>query len=150
MLTPTTAELLNAIEVLNKLGEHINTDADHSVMQMSDTRPGDHNAGRIGVVAIETPAALKSSPSSSKTGATNSFNNGAKMFLNPFDAEEAGPLRQRRKWRDPRFGAKPASEATLCAHIGASCDAHFGANLNATPSALLAANNCATSMPSSI
>ena len=59
MLTPTTAELLNAIEVLNKLGEHINTSAAHSILQMSNTRLGDHNAGRIGVAAIEQTSRLK-------------------------------------------------------------------------------------------
>ena len=53
MLTPTTAELLNAIEVLNKLGERINTDANHSVMQMPESSLGEHYAGRIGVTAIE-------------------------------------------------------------------------------------------------
>jgi hypothetical protein len=59
MLTPTTAELLNAIEVLNKLGERINTSAAHSVLQMSDTRLGDHNARRIGVTAIEQTSRIK-------------------------------------------------------------------------------------------
>ncbi len=59
MLTPTTAELLNAIEVLNKLGERINTSAAHSVLQMADTRLGDHNAGRIGVTAIEQTSRIK-------------------------------------------------------------------------------------------
>jgi hypothetical protein len=59
MLTPTTAELLNAFEVLNKLGEHINTSAADSVLQMSDTRLGDHNAGRIGVTAIEQTSRIK-------------------------------------------------------------------------------------------
>jgi hypothetical protein len=53
-------------------------------------------------------------------------------------------------WRNPRCNAKPASEANIRAHIGASCDAHFGANFDATPSALFATNNCASSMPSSI
>ena len=72
------------------------------------------------------------------------------MYLNPFKAEEALPLRSRRMWRNPRCNAKTASEANIRAHIGASCDAHFGANLNATPSVLFAANNCAASMPSSI
>jgi hypothetical protein len=72
------------------------------------------------------------------------------MFLNPFNTEEALPLRERRMWRNPRCNAKPASEANIRAHIGASCDAHFGANLNATPSALFAANNCAAPMTSSI
>ena len=59
MLTPTTAELLNAIEVLNKLGERINMSVAHSVLQMSDTRLGDHNAGRIGVNAIEQTNRIK-------------------------------------------------------------------------------------------
>jgi hypothetical protein len=59
MLTPNTAELLNAIEVLNKLGEHINISAAHSVLQMSDTRLGDHNAGRIGVNAVEQTSRIK-------------------------------------------------------------------------------------------
>ena len=72
------------------------------------------------------------------------------MFLNPFNTEEALPLRERRMWRNPRCNAKPASEANNRAHIGASCDAHFVANSNATLSALFAANNCAASTPSSI
>jgi hypothetical protein len=53
MLTPTTAELLNAIEVLNKLGERIKTHAAHSVMQIPESSMGEHYAGRIGVTAIE-------------------------------------------------------------------------------------------------
>jgi hypothetical protein len=59
MLKPTTAELLNAIEVLNKLGEHINTSAVHSVLRVADTRLGDHNSGRIGVTAIEQTSRIK-------------------------------------------------------------------------------------------
>jgi hypothetical protein len=59
MLTPTTAELLNAIEVLNKLGERINTSATHSVLQLAETSMGDHNAGRIGVNAIEQTSHIK-------------------------------------------------------------------------------------------
>jgi Mg2+/Co2+ transporter CorB len=53
MLTPTTAELRTAIEVLKKLGERINTDAAHSVIQLPDTSLNDHYAGRIEVRAIE-------------------------------------------------------------------------------------------------
>jgi hypothetical protein len=53
-------------------------------------------------------------------------------------------------WRNPRCNAKPASEANIRAHIGAPFDGHFGANLNATPSALFATNNCAAAIPSSI
>ena len=59
MLTPTTAELLNAIEVLNKLGERINTSAVNTVLQLSETNSGDHNAGRIGVTAIEQTSRIK-------------------------------------------------------------------------------------------
>ena len=59
MLTPTTDELLNAIKVLNKLGEHINTSAAHSVLQLSDTTLGDHNAGRIELTAFEQTSRTK-------------------------------------------------------------------------------------------
>ena len=72
------------------------------------------------------------------------------MFLNPFNTEEALPLRERRMWRNPRCDAKPASNAHFRAHIGASCDAHFGGNSNATPSERFAANNGAASTQSSI
>lgn len=53
MQTPTTAELLNAIEVLKKLGERINLHAAHSVMQMPSSPLAGHFAGRIGVNALE-------------------------------------------------------------------------------------------------
>jgi|ERR1035438_297137 hypothetical protein len=68
----------------------------------------------------------------------------------PLYAKQAEPLRQRRKWRNPRCNAKPASEANIREIIGASCNPHFGASLDAAPFALYAANNCAASMPSSI
>jgi hypothetical protein len=53
MQIPTTAELLSAIEVLKKLGERINTNATHSVLQMPNSSLGGHYAGRIEVNAIE-------------------------------------------------------------------------------------------------
>lgn len=53
MQTPTTAQLRTAIEVLNKLGERLNIQAEHSVMQLSDSPLGAHYAGRIEVGAIE-------------------------------------------------------------------------------------------------
>lgn len=59
MHTPTTAELLNAIEVLKKLGERINTAAAHSVIQMPDSSLGDHYAGRIEVRAIEQTSRIE-------------------------------------------------------------------------------------------
>jgi hypothetical protein len=59
MLTPTTAELLNAIEVLNKLGERINTNTVHLLIQMPESSLGEHYAGRIGVTAIEQISRIK-------------------------------------------------------------------------------------------
>jgi hypothetical protein len=59
MLTPTIAESLNAIEVLNKLGERINTSAVNSVLQLSETNSGNQNVGRIGMNAIEQTSRIK-------------------------------------------------------------------------------------------
>jgi hypothetical protein len=53
MLTSTIAELLNAIEVLNKLGRQIKTSAADSVLQRLDAMPDDHSAGRTGAIALE-------------------------------------------------------------------------------------------------
>ncbi|HOC54755.1 MAG TPA: hypothetical protein PKI20_03940 [Verrucomicrobiota bacterium] len=53
MQTPTTAQIRTAIEVLTKLGERLNTHAEHSVMQLSESPAGAHHAGRIEVSAIE-------------------------------------------------------------------------------------------------
>lgn len=53
MQTPTTAQIRTAIEVLTKLGERLNTHAEHSVMQLSESPAGVHHAGRIEVSAIE-------------------------------------------------------------------------------------------------
>lgn len=53
MTTPTTAELLNAIEVLNKLGERINLHAARSVRQIPNIGLAGHFAGQIGVNAME-------------------------------------------------------------------------------------------------
>ena len=59
MLTPTTAELHNAIEVLRKLGERINTHSAHSVMQLPDTSLGDRHAGQIEVRTIEQTSRIE-------------------------------------------------------------------------------------------
>ena len=53
MLTPTTAELRTAIEVLKTLGQRINDHATHSVMQLPDTELGDRYAGHIEARTIE-------------------------------------------------------------------------------------------------
>lgn len=53
MQTPTAAELRTAIGVLKNLAEHLNTRAEHSVMQLAESPVGTHQAGQIGVGAIE-------------------------------------------------------------------------------------------------
>ena len=53
MLTPTTAELFTAIEVLKKLGQRLNEHADHSVMQLPNTDLGDQYAEQIQARTIE-------------------------------------------------------------------------------------------------
>jgi hypothetical protein len=69
------------------------------------------------------------------------------MFLNPFNTGQAEPLRQRRKWRDPRCDAYAVSEANTLTHMGASFAANFIANVNTTPSAAFAAKRSAAVMP---
>ncbi len=59
MQAPTTAQLLTAIEVLNKLGERLNEEAAHSVIQMPDTRLGDDYAARIDARAIEQTSRIE-------------------------------------------------------------------------------------------
>jgi hypothetical protein len=53
MQTPTTAQIRTAIEVLKKYGEHINHNAVNLVVQLPDTRFGDHVAARAKVINIE-------------------------------------------------------------------------------------------------
>ncbi len=53
MLTPTTAELFIAIEVLKKLGLRINEHATHSVTQLPDTELGNSYATHIEARSIE-------------------------------------------------------------------------------------------------
>ena len=59
MLTPTTAELFTAIEVLQKLGLRVNEQATHSIIQMPNSSLGGHYAGRIGVNAIEQTSRIE-------------------------------------------------------------------------------------------
>ena len=53
MLTPTTAELFTAIEVLKKLGQRINEHAAHSITELPHTQLGDNYAVHIEARAIE-------------------------------------------------------------------------------------------------
>lgn len=53
MLTPTTAELRTAIEVLQKLGQRLNEHADHFKTQLPDTCIGSNYAAKTEVQTIE-------------------------------------------------------------------------------------------------
>jgi hypothetical protein len=53
MMTPTTAELRTAIEVLKMLGQRLNDHAAHSVMQLPETELGDRYAAHIEAQTIE-------------------------------------------------------------------------------------------------
>ena len=124
----------------------MNSPAIQSVMQMPNTILGDNNHGRFGAEANQQTSAIKSPLSSFKTVATKLSDGGRKMGLDLFIIGQAEPLRQRRKWRDPRCGTYAVSETNKLPHMGASCAASFVANLNATPSAAFAANRSAAVM----
>ena len=53
MMTPTTAELRTAIEVLKLLGQRLDDHAAHSVMQLPETELGDRYAAHIEAQTIE-------------------------------------------------------------------------------------------------
>ena len=53
MHTPTTAQIRTAIQVLKKYGEHINHNAANLIVELPETRFGDHVAARAKVVSIE-------------------------------------------------------------------------------------------------
>jgi hypothetical protein len=59
MMTPTTADLRTAIQVLDKLGERFTANANNSMIEMSEAQPGSHHAGRIEANAIEQTARVK-------------------------------------------------------------------------------------------
>jgi hypothetical protein len=58
MQSPTNAELETAIGVLTKLGERLNTEAAHDIIQMPETGLGAHYAGDIGSQTIERTACI--------------------------------------------------------------------------------------------
>ena len=59
MLTPSTAELHTAIEVLKKLGQRLNEHAAHFVIDLPDTRLGDSYAAKMGVRTIEQTSRIE-------------------------------------------------------------------------------------------
>jgi hypothetical protein len=53
MNTFSTAQIRTAIEVLKKIGEHINHNADNLIIELPDTRLGSRVAARANVLKIE-------------------------------------------------------------------------------------------------
>jgi len=53
MQTPTSAEIRTAIQVLKRFGEHINHNTANIIIDLPETRFGDHVAARAKVVSIE-------------------------------------------------------------------------------------------------
>lgn len=53
MQTPTTTQIETAIDVLAKLGERLNIEAAHFIVQLPKTQIGTHYAGSIGSEIIE-------------------------------------------------------------------------------------------------
>jgi len=53
MRTPTTSEIRTAIQVLKRFGEHINHNAANIIIDLPETRFGDHVAARAKVVSID-------------------------------------------------------------------------------------------------
>jgi hypothetical protein len=72
------------------------------------------------------------------------------MYLNLFKTGQALPLRERRKWREPRCDAYAVSDANNPTHMGASSVENFIANSNAVSSAAFATNHSAADMPTLI
>jgi hypothetical protein len=59
MMTPTTAELRTAIEVLKMLDQRLNDQAAHSVMQLPNTELGDQYTEQIEARTIEQTSHIK-------------------------------------------------------------------------------------------
>ncbi|MGO9584685.1 MAG: hypothetical protein ACLP2Y_00530 [Limisphaerales bacterium] len=59
MMTPTTADLRTAIQVLDKLGERFTANANHSMIEIHESPSGSHRAGQIEASAIEQTARVK-------------------------------------------------------------------------------------------
>ena len=53
MQTPTSAEIRTAIQVLKRFGEHINHNATKVIIDLPETRFGEHVAARAKVASIE-------------------------------------------------------------------------------------------------
>jgi hypothetical protein len=53
MQTPTPTQIRTAIQVLKKYGEHINRNAANIIIDLPETRFGEHVAARARVVSID-------------------------------------------------------------------------------------------------
>lgn len=92
MQTPTTAQIRTAIEVLKKLGEHLNTNAANTVINLPDSQHFDRHAASIEARTIEQTT-LRASLRNWKAGGTNCCNRGGNVLLIMFKTGHALPLR---------------------------------------------------------
>jgi len=120
---PLTIELRNTIEARNKLCDGMNSPAIESVMQMSDMISGNQNLGRFAMEDFQQTSTIKSPLSSFKPSATNFFSVGCKMFLNPFNTEEAEPLDESRFPRSRHCCANVAPSVQKIRRIRVACQA---------------------------
>jgi hypothetical protein len=60
MQTPSTAQIRTAIEVLKKLGEHINHNAVNTMIESSDSQLHEQQPGRIEARTIEQTTRIES------------------------------------------------------------------------------------------
>ena len=68
MQTPTTAQLRTAIDVRTKLGERLNIETAHFVIQPPEPQLGAHDAGSIKVRAIEQTTRIQTVAAQLETG----------------------------------------------------------------------------------
>jgi hypothetical protein len=59
MLTPSTAQIHTAIEVLKKYGEHLNHHASNEVVELAESHQSGHQAGRITAGTIEQTSRIE-------------------------------------------------------------------------------------------
>lgn len=109
MQTPTIAQIRTAIEVLTKLGERLNTHAEHSVLQLAESPAGAHQAGRIEVSAIEQTTRIEAVAAQLKNWREEMLDKGGDVFLITLNEGQALPLATTRILR-PRVGRGVSAE----------------------------------------
>ena len=59
MQTPSTTQIRTAIEVLKKYGEHLNHHASNLAVELAESQPTGHEAGRITTGTIEQTSRIE-------------------------------------------------------------------------------------------